>query len=247
MHMSGAYLMQDFYKDEEVSEIRELDCRHIAGTNCYCDDEAKEKLRQILHDFGPEGLHFLDSGNYHYLSLLWLEKIKEPFSLVVFDHHPDMQVPSFGEITSCGGWVREALLGNHNLLQVYLAGVDETLLQELGLTEDSGDERIHIGLEGLTDGEERQKIYISFDKDVMTEDYARCDWDQGEMALPQILQDIASLCKRHSLIGMDVCGEDAGALEQGVGVEEIAAVNNDTNRRILQMYREMEAYGTTED
>ena len=65
MHMSGAYLMQDFYKDEEVSEIRELDCRHIAGTNCYCDDEAMNQIREKILEFPINGIHFMDSGNYH--------------------------------------------------------------------------------------------------------------------------------------------------------------------------------------
>ena len=40
--------------------------------------------------------------------LLWMEKITEPFSLVLFDRHPDTQRPSFGDITSCGGWVRSS-------------------------------------------------------------------------------------------------------------------------------------------
>ena len=101
MHMSGAYEPQNFYDENDIL----VDCRDISGTNCYCDDIAKHQLREKVANLSYHDIHFLDSGNYHYLSLLWLEKIKEPFSLVLFDHHPDMQPPSFGAITSCGGWV----------------------------------------------------------------------------------------------------------------------------------------------
>ena len=105
MHMSGAYEEQTFYKQNQHI-VHEVDCKNIEGTNCYCDDVAKEELRRRIAAYSYEGIHFLDSGNYHYLSLLWLEKIDRPFALVLFDHHPDLQAPSWGKITSCGGWVR---------------------------------------------------------------------------------------------------------------------------------------------
>ena len=105
MHMSGAYAEQTFYKEKKEGwQICQITCQDIEGTNCYCDDAAKESLRERVRPYSYEGIHFLDSGNYHYLSLLWLEKIKEPFSLILFDHHPDLQDPSWGGITSCGGW-----------------------------------------------------------------------------------------------------------------------------------------------
>ena len=47
-----------------------------------------------------EGIHFLDSGNYHYVSKIWMEKIEEEFELLVLDHHTDMQPPMFGDILS---------------------------------------------------------------------------------------------------------------------------------------------------
>ncbi|MBP5266021.1 MAG: arginase, partial [Lachnospiraceae bacterium] len=121
----------DFSGQYEGCEGEYVDCRGISGTNCYCDDIAKEELRQKIASYGPEGVHFFDSGNYHYVSLFWLEKIEEDFALVLLDNHPDMQPPSFGDITSCGGWVQEALERLPHLKRVYMVGVDETLLEEL--------------------------------------------------------------------------------------------------------------------
>lgn len=235
MHMSGAYKPQEFYKDKHVTEI---DCCDVQGTNCYCDDEAKAILRERIAQCEVEDLHFLDSGNYHYLSLFWLEKIKQPFSLVLFDHHPDMQPPSFGEITSCGGWVKEALDHLPFLQNVYMVGVRLELLEELGLegksAENAYNGRVHIGLEDLKKDE--NPIYISLDKDALGEEDARCDWDQGELSLQQVLSMMKDSMKTHALLGMDVCGEDS-KWEQAVDMESIIAINNRANEEIMNFYK----------
>ena len=59
-----------------------------------CDDGAMSEIRQRIseHGIGADEIHFIDNGNYHYMSAITLEMVKEPFSLVVFDHHPDMQL-----------------------------------------------------------------------------------------------------------------------------------------------------------
>lgn len=47
------------------------------------------------------------SGDFHHLTALWLRRLREPFTLVAFDNHPDWDVrpPRW----SCGGWVNRAL------------------------------------------------------------------------------------------------------------------------------------------
>ena len=47
MHMSGAYAEQTFYKEKKEGwQICQITCQDIEGTNCYCDDAAKESLRE---------------------------------------------------------------------------------------------------------------------------------------------------------------------------------------------------------
>ena len=145
MNFSGVYEMQGLKTalekkvDSVVAEavnmaakpvITQLDFQDIPGTNCYCDSLAEEEIGKRIIPFGPEGLHFLDSGNYHYLTKLWLELVKEPFELLVFDHHTDMQCPAFGGILSCGGWIREALETNDNLKHVILVGPPQAAMEE---------------------------------------------------------------------------------------------------------------------
>ncbi|MDQ9825992.1 hypothetical protein RFZ44_22080, partial [Acinetobacter sp. 163] len=64
----------------------------------------------------------------HYMSRIWLEKITEPVTLVVFDNHTDMQPPAFGGLLSCGGWIEAALTEIPLLQRVILIGPDEEAL-----------------------------------------------------------------------------------------------------------------------
>ena len=119
MNFSGVYEAEGFYKNHGYVWV---DCKDIKGTNCYCDEEGENAIREAIRELGPEGIHFLDSGNYHYVSKIWLEKIAEEFELLVLDHHTDMQPPMFGDILSCGSWIKDALNSNPAIRHVWLAG-----------------------------------------------------------------------------------------------------------------------------
>ena len=132
--------MQGLRKDAVQSsagpdaKIRWIDCSDIPGTDCYCDDEAVETIRKRIADAGitnAHGIHFFDNGNYHYMSKIWTDMVQEPFSLVVFDHHPDMQAPRFGNILSCGGWVKKVLDENQFINNVVIIGVADHLVDEI--------------------------------------------------------------------------------------------------------------------
>jgi len=64
MKMTDAYEYQSFYNLQENIEV--LDCRDIEGTRCYLDDDAKGTIINRITSIGADGLHFIDSGNYHY-------------------------------------------------------------------------------------------------------------------------------------------------------------------------------------
>lgn len=226
MHLSGAYLPQNFYKDK--AEI--MDCRDIVGTNGYCDETAKRALRKRIQNNSFRDIHFLDSGNYHYLSLLWMEKIQEPFALVLFDHHPDMQPAAFGEITSCGGWVKELLETNSNVQRVYMVGVDEKLFYQLPLHD-----RVTYGWDEKSAG--NLPLYISFDKDVFCKQDACCDWEQGNMKAEEALSLLKEIAQNHELLGMDVCGEDS-RWEQNYALQKIVETNDRMNRLLLEFWEQ---------
>ena len=134
-NFSDVYKFQPFMDGLKRSgETRWLDLSQVPGTDCYCDDEAVETIRRRIADAGitdARGIHFFDNGNFHYMSKIWTDMVQEPFSLVVFDHHPDMQEPRFGNILSCGGWVKKVLKENKFIDNVVIIGVADHLADEI--------------------------------------------------------------------------------------------------------------------
>ena len=106
MNFSGIYENQRFYQQDNFNWI---DCQNIQGTNGLLDNHSKQMIRRMISNIDVQGIHFIDNGNYHYISELWIEKIRHPFTLVVFDHHSDMQKSLFDEMLGCGSWILKAI------------------------------------------------------------------------------------------------------------------------------------------
>ena len=86
------------------------DCSAIGGSRLYCSRDAGKKIKALIAPAGVSGIHFIDSGDYHYISKIMTDFIKEPFTLVLIDHHTDMQDASLGgDILSCGNWAKKVL------------------------------------------------------------------------------------------------------------------------------------------
>ena len=49
-------------------------------------------------------------------------------------------------------------------------------------------------------------VYLSIDLDVLSPQWARTDWSQGEMSLPELIQAIDAISKEHRVLGVDICG-----------------------------------------
>ena len=244
MDFSGIYQKETFYKQTDTYLV---DCRKIQGTNCYCDEEAKQALRERVGSFGPAGVRFLDSGNYHYASLLWMEQINEPFELLVFDHHTDMKQPAFGDILSCGGWIRAALETCENLKRVYLAGPPLKAVEDDKREDSEPWERVvwisEEDLKGQGNVLEQQlkgselPLYISVDKDILSPEDARTNWDQGELGLEELLCHLKQAASLRRIIGADVCGEDPEGAESDEGGTGIR-INDRTNRHLAEVLGE---------
>ena len=220
MNFSGIYEEERFWKERQVSWI---DAKDICGTNCYCDDEAIAEINKRTENYPTAGIHFIDSGNYHYMTKLWLTKIEKPFALLVYDNHTDMQPPAFGGILSCGGWIAASLEELKNLEHVILIGPDEAAYEQV--EEELKEKVIFLSrekLQEMNDAEisrfltevlcETLPLYISIDKDVLCPDDAQTTWSQGDMSLTELkscLEELQSFLKARKLPlqAADVCGE----------------------------------------
>lgn len=203
-NFTGIYEMQDFYKK---AEFFILDNRELSGVRGYMDEEAKHFLMKLLKEkVELFGIHFLDSGNYHHLSYLYTSLIPEPFQLIVYDNHTDMQGSAFGRILSCGSWIAEALEENPFLAKVIMVGVKEEYQQDSPYLQD---EKVLFvsSIEEAGVIEEKLPAYLSLDKDVLSEKEFKADWDQGEMRLENLIKELGFIKKNYRLLGVDVCGE----------------------------------------
>lgn len=221
LNMSGAVFDEGL--DKALEGGKAVDLSALEGTNCYCDPSAQDEIRRAIEELPSAAVHWIDTGDYHYLSRFWLEKaaaeVGKPFALVLFDHHPDMQEAAFGGVLSCGGWARDAFTGIENLSQVLMLGINPDLELEIldlvfdGVLSVTAEDFRHTGdglskdvLEMISLLEPHIPVYISIDKDVLTGDYARTDWDQGCMTLPQLEAAVLAIARTHAVIGVDVCG-----------------------------------------
>ena len=231
MNLSGAYEEQDFWREERSTWVRLED---LSGTNCYCDEPAIRAIREKIGEFTLSGIHFIDSGNYHYMTRIWMDKAKNPFSLLVFDNHTDMQPPAFGGLLSCGGWIADALESVKLLDHVFLVGPDQPAFDQVQQTykervtffsredlqaarqTDSSSGVAASFLEMLSEYEKKagklSPVYLSVDKDVLNEQEVKTTWSQGDMSLTELkscLEELQSFLKARKLPlqAADVCGE----------------------------------------
>ena len=128
MNFTGVYDYEPFSHNKKFTW---LNCTHLQGVECYCDKESAHALKRVIANYPADGIHFIDSGNYHYLTKFWTDKIQQPFSLIVFDHHPDMQPPLFEEMISCGSWVEDTIESNPYLRKVIIIGASENLIKHV--------------------------------------------------------------------------------------------------------------------
>ena len=271
--------MQELRTTAETSkDVRWLDCTKIVGTDCYCDDDAIKEINELIdnaesnsksecdsiienrdnstNDIAPQpSIHFFDNGNYHYMSKLWTDRVQEPFTLIVFDHHPDMQPPRFGGILSCGGWVKEVLDNNKFVQNVIIIGVKdeliETVREELS---QSGESSILDKVTFIRESElntlsfqsslssfvsrlsSQHSLYISIDKDALSPTYAATNWDQGTLTLDALKDSITALTTGRKILGIDICGERAHDFEgnEHHTVQEADSLNSELNRKLVE-------------
>lgn len=209
LNFSGTYEAENF-RDGEILDFSELD-----GTCCYCEDQAARRIRSVLSPYPADGVHWIDSGDYHYITLFFLEKMESSFTLFLFDNHPDNQDTAFGEILSCGSWVKHAL--ELSMLEAVYPGWHPPYPPAA------------LPLNPL----KRGKAYISIDKDVLDRRYARTDWDQGTLTLDELIDAVKAISASYDVVGVDICGELSE--HKGAGPEDLT-INARTNEILRDLF-----------
>lgn len=209
--IAGVYRPQGLtsWMEEAGVPFEAANVEGIEGTHCYCDGEAEKEILKALDRVDDCKLRFIGSGDYHYISCLLAQNIREPFSLVLMDHHPDNQAPALGNVLSCGGWVND--------LKARCPALEDVLT---------------IGPEGcpqdIPEGwlKSHGNVYVSLDKDIMLPQYAVTGWTQGKHTLEDVKRMLGKIFESGAnVLAVDICGECAP--------DACQAVNLETNTELL--------------
>lgn len=237
MNFSHVYERESFYRHENINWI---DCTDIKGTNCYCDNYAENVIKERIKSYSPCGLHFIDSGNYHYISEFWINLLQKDFILIVFDHHSDMQKPLFGDIISCGSWIMKAIEENHYLKKAVLIGIGKE--QEKLIDSKYRDKVVCIDSDEIMNEEnigeflkiqEKLPVYLSVDKDVLSKNVVNTSWDQGSMKMAELKTLLHSIILNREIVGIDVCGENTDIVGKLYEIHN----NNEVNEKLLKFLK----------
>ena len=180
---------------EQTENIVRIDCSDILGTDLYCTKEGEAEIQKRIENFSINGVHFIDSGNYHYITKIMTDKINKKFSLVLY-------------------WAAQVIEQNENLEQLILVGASEADIQQINVKNQS--KLITFSAEELRNNSGREKLdlietdvpfYISIDKDILDKHYIETNWSQGHMSLGMLEHLLKFFLKDKKIIGVDICGE----------------------------------------
>lgn len=238
LNFTGVYDYEAFASSPYITHV---DCRDICGVDCYCDEEARAELRRRLAPYPAKALHFIDSGDFHYLTEYWVSRLCEPFSLIVFDHHPDMQQPQWEGVVSCGGWVADVLRNNPFVRNIIVVGASDELIAQIP---DALREKVvfysqseidhHCAWPSKAGSLIHEPVYISIDKDVLRKQDAVTDWSNGDMTLLQLQAVLRIIYAHERVVGVDITGECSASLDY-LSELKSAAVDNRANEELMRM------------
>ncbi|WP_044080258.1 arginase family protein [Prevotella pectinovora] len=238
LNFTGIYNYESFASNRNITHV---DCSDINGVDCYCDEQAREELHRRLSPFPAKALHFIDSGDFHYLTEYWVSRLQEPFSLIVFDHHPDMQEPQWNGVVSCGGWVTDVLEKNPLVRNIIIVGASDELISQIPVhlrekvlfySQDEIDH--HQAWPSKAGRLIHEPVYISIDKDVLRKHDAVTDWSNGDMSLLQLQAVIRIIYAHEEVIGVDITGECSATLDY-LSETRNAEINNRANAELMKM------------
>jgi arginase family enzyme len=172
------------------------------------------------------------SGDFHYLSALWLRRLAQPVVLVSFDNHPDWDIrpPKW----ACGGWINRALelahvqhvaiwgCGNfecwwpHNIFANRSAERHDRLEVHPWADDRPTKDRQRRGaileqnwrehFERFAANLQGRDVYVTIDLDCLRVEQAVTNWESGQFAVADLEWALGKLRDHAQIIAGDICG-----------------------------------------
>ena len=196
---------------------------------------APARLVEKFHaEFSPKLSPFIlyGSGDFHYLSGVFLRRISEPIVLVSFDNHPDWDIrpPKWG----CGGWINRALelahvqhiaiwgCGNfecwwpHNIFANRAAEREGKLEVHPWADERPAQDRHRRGailrqnwrehFELFAAKLDGANLYVTIDLDCLRNEDVVTNWENGRFSVADLEWALGKLRESAQIIAGDTCG-----------------------------------------
>jgi arginase family enzyme len=172
------------------------------------------------------------SGDYHYLSALWLRQFSEPLVLISFDNHPDWAItpPKW----ACGGWINRALeleqiqhvaiwgCGNfecwwpHNIFANRRAQRERRLEIHPWADDRPIEDQRRLGVilpQNWRDQFQEfganlrgKNVYVTIDLDCLRAEEAATNWENGRFSVYDVEWALGRLRENARIVGGDICG-----------------------------------------
>ena len=232
MRTIGTQLNLDDAWDSGILGLNEYELRNWGPILRYTAPQAivESFYREIESSLSPFILY--GSGDFHYLTALFIRRLTEPVTIVSFDNHPDWdrRPPRW----CCGGWTRRALAngkveqihvwgcGNFELRFPNLLFADHAALRAGRLIPYAWAERQDLATQQRFNCITRQNwkdrfsnftkllydknIYITVDLDCLRAEEAVTNWENGLFTASDLAWALSLLNENTNVIGGDICG-----------------------------------------
>lgn len=242
LNFDNTYTLQPHLQQRGYEWIDLLDIKEAKG---YCTMESLRVISERIKGRNHRHLTLIGSGNYHYVSLLLISEIRQPFTLILFDRHADMMPPPNEHLITCGSWVLIAMERLPSLSRTIIVGVDESQprapksiaskVTVVPASPGSSQGLAHAIVETIR----TEAVYISIDKDVLSGCDAVTDWGSGDLRLEQLISWVDAIAERRRVIGVDICGEYAYSPVAAFSRETVRAArrNARANRALIESAR----------
>jgi len=232
MNFDETYFAQQELQHYPHDNINVQQLQHVS---LYCEEDSLKEINSFLQRRQHRGITFIGSGNYHYVTYLLLKEMKKPFSLVLFDNHPDIGQNNGDQMLSCGTWVSHALSNNPLLKNVIIIGPTDNKASRI-----HSPRIIVFSFKGnqaysttsILSAIPTDNVYISIDKDVLNGKEVQTNWDQGVMTTDTLIHFLSSIFQFKKVEGVDICGEEKLSPLQAILPDYQVVIHNNEKANI---------------
>ena len=232
MQPLGIHLNLDDAWPAKPLGLAEVDARQWGPQLRFCASArlVEEFYRQIEAQLAPFLVY--GSGDFHYLTALWLRRVSAPVMVISFDNHPDWAItpPRW----AAGGWINRAIeLPHVQRVSVWGCGNFECWwphqifgnrrAERLGVLEvhpwaddRPAKDRQRRGAilgdnwrecyEQFLNRIVREHVYVTIDLDCLRAEDAVTNWESGRFAIADLEWALGRLRDSSRIIGGDICG-----------------------------------------